>query len=431
MITIIDSIMGSGKTTFMIDYMSRRYSEATLNPTGQPPCFLYVAPSLTEVERIKQACPLLEFRDPQNVRGRKLNHLLDLINQDQNIATTHALFKLMDKDVYEALRNRHYVLIIDEELECVRLSSDISKHDLAIIRNQGLVSTELGRDHLIWNGVEDDVYDGQFNKVRSLMQIGNLILHQNTLMWVFPIEFFACFKEAYLLTYMFEGSPMSSYLKANGVAYRIKTLNRQAELVPYTTAGVEAETKATVRSLITVYKGQANECGNSGAQSNPFSSSWCKRMGGKEDGRQALARIKASLSNWFKKTCRTPSSVNAWTSFKAIQKHLAGVPYSKGFIPCNAKGTNDYRHKQSLAYLCNIYLNPQIASYLRSKGIEPNDDAFALSEMVQWVWRSRIREKQPINLFIPSDRMRGLFLRWLDASTSANANASYVDGEAA
>jgi hypothetical protein len=42
-----------------------------------------------------------------------------------------------------------------------------------------------------------------------------------------------------------------------------------------------------------------------------------------------------------------------------------------------------------------------------------SDDLFALSTLVQWLWRARIRNHQPVKLYIPSERMRDLFDRWL------------------
>lgn len=43
-----------------------------------------------------------------------------------------------------------------------------------------------------------------------------------------------------------------------------------------------------------------------------------------------------------------------------------------------------------------------------------NEDVFALSEMVQWIWRSAIREGNPINIYVPSARMRDLLTRWMN-----------------
>jgi hypothetical protein len=41
-------------------------------------------------------------------------------------------------------------------------------------------------------------------------------------------------------------------------------------------------------------------------------------------------------------------------------------------------------------------------------------DAYALTELIQWVWRSRIRKGEPITLYLPSPRMRRLFEEWLN-----------------
>ena len=125
MITIINSIMGSGKTTFMIDYVNKAYSAALgrsfLDPSYQAPRFLYVAPLLSEVDRINAQCPGLNFRDPQPIEGRKLHHLSTLIEEKANICTTHALFSMLNRSIYEKLREQGYILIIDEVLDCVHM----------------------------------------------------------------------------------------------------------------------------------------------------------------------------------------------------------------------------------------------------------------------------------------------------------------------
>ena len=47
-------------------------------------------------------------------------------------------------------------------------------------------------------------------------------------------------------------------------------------------------------------------------------------------------------------------------------------------------------------------------------GYPIDDDRFALAEMLQWIWRSRIRKGEEIKLAIISKRMRELFLKWLN-----------------
>src|SRR4051794_1621884 len=100
MITVIDSIMGSGKTMSMIDLMNQLHAESLgqsfVKPEAEPIRFIYVAPLLSEVDRISEACPGLHFRNPQPVEGRKLHHLSTLIDEGANICTTHALFTLLN-----------------------------------------------------------------------------------------------------------------------------------------------------------------------------------------------------------------------------------------------------------------------------------------------------------------------------------------------
>ena len=66
-------------------------------------------------------------------------------------------------------------------------------------------------------------------------------------------------------------------------------------------------------------------------------------------------------------------------------------------------------------HLFNRYPNRSVKAYLQDYGYDVNDNVFALSELVQWVWRSAIRNNQPITLCIASSRMKKLFEKWLDS----------------
>ena len=118
---------------------------------------------------------------------------------------------------------------------------------------------------------------------------------------------------------------------------------------------------------------------------------------------------------------KTKSNENAFTTFKDSKCKLSGGGYAKGFIPINARASNDYRHKESMAYLGNRYFNPQYISFFREKGIKLDEDLWAVSELIQWVWRGRIRDGKEMNLFIPSDRMRNLLRDWLEGKFSSSA----------
>ena len=69
-ITVVDAICGSGKTEFCIQYMNK-YSNPSDNNSK---LFIYVTPYLSEIERIKNSCPNLNFYDPINKGDGKLNY---------------------------------------------------------------------------------------------------------------------------------------------------------------------------------------------------------------------------------------------------------------------------------------------------------------------------------------------------------------------
>lgn len=51
---------------------------------------------------------------------------------------------------------------------------------------------------------------------------------------------------------------------------------------------------------------------------------------------------------------------------------------------------------------------------LQKKDVNIDEETWALSELIQWLFRSTIREENEINLYIPSKRMRSLLQEWLE-----------------
>ena len=84
------------------------------------------------------------------------------------------------------------------------------------------------------------------------------------------------------------------------------------------------------------------------------------------------------------------------------------------FVPLNTRATNDYKDRWALAYCFNMYSPRMIWHFFNNCGHPVDDDLFAIACLIQWVFRSRIREGEPIVLYLPSPRMRELFNRWLN-----------------
>lgn len=86
------------------------------------------------------------------------------------------------------------------------------------------------------------------------------------------------------------------------------------------------------------------------------------------------------------------------------------------FLAYNTKATNDYMHYKGCMYAVNVYKTPTETGYLASKGIIFDQDQYALSMMVQFLWRGCIRRGEPMKVLVLSERMRKLLENWINPS---------------
>lgn len=435
-ITVIDSIMGSGKTSWLIDHL--RSAKAGLfsdDVEGRDRRYMVLTPLVDETLRIQTSCPEADLRDPKKEVGNKSKHLRLLIEDNRNIVTTHSLFRLMTQETYRLIAERSYHLVIDEALSCFDLFDEIKPADVAILFREGMVYEDEATGKLRWNHKDHGHYpvNGVFDYVRTFCDNGNLVVYRpgkgerKVLLWELPAEFLRCFKSVTIMTYLFEGSPLSAFLRSEGFTFDMKAVNK-GQLVDHADAD-DADIKAQLRPLVRVYQGQANKHGKAdpqrkrpGGQGNPLSSSWFKRADA-----MTLKALRASTMNFFKTFAQTQSKANMWTTFKAYRNRLAGEGYARAFVPVNQKATNEFIDRKSAAYLCNIFHHPDIKGFFRQKGLALDDDMYALSEMIQWIWRTQIRTGKPITVYIPSERMRALFLNWLENRTLAERIAEALE----
>lgn len=97
---------------------------------------------------------------------------------------------------------------------------------------------------------------------------------------------------------------------------------------------------------------------------------------------------------------------NFWWNKIINQKSLInGKCFRKGFISLN--NDEDLTDRIYLAFLCNLF-------YPTNDNIEGiTESNYALSEMLQFIWRSAIRDGKEIWIYIPSIRMRNLLKQWI------------------
>lgn len=408
MIKIIDSVMGSGKTTYIIDYMKNSSDKK----------FFVVTPFLSEIERIIKEAPFL--MKPIDKRITKSQHLYKLICEGHNIVTTHNMFCKFDSKMIQLIEEAGYTLILDEVANVLNTWSFKTKDDE---RNFFLHYGYIDENGFIrWynekNNPNSYAFTSAFYEVMLMCNNGVLIKYKdNVYIKQLPVPLFKSFSEVYILTYMFEGSLQKSYFDLYEMEYKLLTL-KDGILIDYEPLSLEERTK--LKSLINIIDNdKMNFIGN---KSNALNVTYYKEnMALKGKQSKELKNLKKHLTNFFKNICKgSKVNDNLCSTFKDYEEKLNGSTWNKKFIAFNSRATNEYNHIQNLAYVVNVYPNGDIASFLSKKGSNVNKELYALSILIQTIFRTRIRnfdktdEKRIINLYIPSSRMRNLLIKWLN-----------------
>lgn len=411
-VKVYDAIMGSGKTYDAIERMKNYLEEDEK--------FIYITPFLSEIERIKSALKsddvfaplnsnevglgkyeiidhLMDENDEIDLNAKKsyryLNkraQFLNMASEGRNIISTHSLFMSLKKEDYDLFSD--YILILDEVVNPLNVMK-IGAEDIQILRNEELIFVNPKTNEVRF--IKDDYSDQAFKHVKILCSNSSVFyLDKYFFAWIFPFEIFRGFKEVQILTYLFEGSLLSAYFKMYNIDYETKRSDSTEQL-------------KEIKSLLNIYIGRANSFNSL----NAFSKTWINNL-----SKASARKIAYAVSNTFTRVFQTSTKQNAFTTFKDFKSKLAGKGYTKGFIPINARASNDYNHIESMAFLGNRFFDPQTISFFRERSIALNEDLWALSELIQWVWRGCIRDGKQMNLFIPSNRMRELLLDWLDGN---------------
>ena len=399
-VTIIDEMMGVGKSSAAMNYINEAQADER---------FIVITPYLDEVERYKRICASKNFKEPIRRNGSKLLDIKKLIKDGENIVSTHALFQKFDQEVIDLCRSLNYNLIMDEVADVVQ-EFDISSDDINdILLKDFCYLDDLGR--LVWRE-ECQSYEGEFSYIKNLCNLGGLAIVRNkALMWLFPIEVFNAFKSVYILTYKFHAQIQRYYYDYYGIEYGYKHVAGTDIFNYHFVDEPQPGTGINYNELLHVLDN--SKLNIIGEPDYSLSRTWYRRY----EGSAVIKQIKNNTSNFFRHIRGDNSKDNLWTTFKDYKNAIQGKGYTKGFVPLNMRATNVYRERTSLAYLVNVFLNPIIKAFFDDHGVNVDEDGYALSEMLQWIWRSAIRDGGGIHLYIPSKRMRNLLIDWINETS--------------
>lgn len=395
-ITVVDARMGRGKSSAAIRYMNR-YKGAKR--------FLYITPYLNEVDRICEQC---DFDQSDSDYMSKSAELKTHIRHGKNVAATHSLFYLMDEEALELVRANHYSLIIDESIQVIE-RLNVTDKDFALIISQ---LADVGENGVVrW---KDKEYDGRFCDYKELADAGSLRMIDSALLNVMNPDMLRSFDDVFMLTYLFDGQYQKAYLDFFGFDYRIIGVELDEDGYRFSNAP-DSPPPLDYRSLIHIVETPAmNKVGDG---KFALSKNWFTRRGYDHPDIRALRN---NLKKFFQGVPGGNHDSRLWTSFKDARDKLTDRRtgrFRNNFLQVSARATNEFRNRTDIAYMANRFVDPNLLKFFSERDIEINSDHFALSEMLQWVWRSAIRDNKPINLYIPSSRMRELLIDWMNSTS--------------
>jgi len=406
-VKVIDDSMGSFKSSSAIKMMHESKDKS----------WIAITPYLDEIDVFKN--PLspkhkrdflnlsktIKFHEPSHIGWGKLKSLKELLVLKKNIATTHALFKYADKELIEIIKANNYTLVLDEVMEIIH-PINIKTKDIKKLMNDGVISVD---DIGVVSYNDGSEYYSRYEDVISTIKTGRVVsTGESFLLWCFPINALEAFSDIYILTYMFEHSLMKAYLDTFNVEYEYFSVDKES----YSFKDYQKPDISKYKALIDII--DSDNLNNIGESKFSLSFNWYNN----KNNKNLLKILRTNLYNYYRYTTKCKSSDFLWTTFKDKRDKLQSNGYrsNKTFCSHNARATNIYVNRFVVAYLVNRFVNPTLVKWFKFKGVNIDQDNYALSEMVQWIFRSAIRNDKKITLYIPSKRMRDLLTNWLENS---------------
>lgn len=408
-VKVCDALCGSGKTSACINMMNQRTETK----------FIFVTQYLSEVERIKSKCSSRGFVAPASdieAGVTKLSDIHQLMKEGRNIATTHSLFVSYTEETKRMITEQKYVLILDEVVD-VMCPAELSRSDLKLLIKSNALTDD--GDCYSWTDEEYDANDERCRFREEMLRAKSknfLRYDENFFFWAIPPELFTCFSEAYILTYMFHSQTLRCFFDLYGIEYKIIGAKKDGDSYVFCDV-CDMDRSRDLRDRVHILEHEKlNAIGES---RTALSFSWYRAERLKEDVPE-INRIRKNVTNVFKNIWKAPADKTMWTTFKDYREIIENRGYKNSFVTYNKRASNDYCDRKYLAYCVNNFPRPWESKYFRDRGVEVNGDTYALSILIQWMFRSAIRRDEEIWIYVPSMRMRRLLKLWLDQLADGN-----------
>lgn len=440
---VIDAVMGTGKSVYVSLYIK----------ADTPSRYIVVLPTLTEVKRYEGLLAgikkLVSLREEEKGTSKK-ERFDSALNHASVILLTHALYEdYLDDRSFEQIHQGKWKLVMDEVVTAFE-TVEASHYDISALCAEGDVfvhEVQAGiallqhnpktYDYVMKAGKETvrkvHKYLLKASLVKDLYRVTSDGGHQY---YTFSLQErrLSAFEEVVILTYPFKDSELDYWFRIKGIEVEHLNLTKVAKTNSFSDFELKAHTGEysgkDFKHLIEILEPPAARGKQKyGNRHNHFSSGQMEEIFNPKSQYKQNLQVQNGVRNDvrtlfrngrtgmvkpedFMFTC-SKASIDAFCDPKhGLPKSFIGPDT---FVPFNITATNDYDHKTHLAYLYNVFAFPPIKQAIRAYGLEYDEERNALYYLIQWIWRSAIRDDKKIYLYIPSKRMRKILEDWLDA----------------
>ena len=120
-------------------------------------------------------------------------------------------------------------------------------------------------------------------------------------------------------------------------------------------------------------------------------------------------KLRRNTTNFFRNITSSSTTDNLWTTYEEFREEIKEKGFTKSFIQLSSDSEKDYSDRIYLAYLANNFYPATIQNTF-----DISEDQYALSELLQFMFKSALSNGNEIWIYIPSKRMRNLLIKWIE-----------------
>ena len=425
-VEILDVLMGSGKTHAGLRYIENMALE---DPNAR---WIFCTVFLDDIDERTGENPSvghLWVSPTAMADSTKTDDLITLLSSNkQLIAISHSLLlqAYSDQIVRRLIESRGYSLFLDETLDLINPYDGVNLSEFQWHMDEGRLKVDNSNNgKVVWTDSSVNKYEelSVDRLVRSDRVYAGINGKQISLVNVEDANLLTMFSRVIISTYSFEGTVMAAWMAIHKIAYipckditcfrltkksdirkNITMINKYDKLFNRLSLSTAWYEKATAEQFALINRTIRNIGDSTGCKGNPQLLAY------------TMPRSVLGTQN-KKRAIQPPGYPHTKCLTDAQGKEIEGTKdkVKSAHINCNARASNDYAHKRVMIHVYDRHPNIMVANFLFCHGIPLNREVFAVNELVQWIWRSAIRNGEPIQVAILSQRMREYFTRWINS----------------